>query len=158
MTRFGLQGADQFPAGLPDASYFGDVAALAETAGFDSIWVGDHVSYGNPILDPFVVLATFAAHIRLGDDTASAEAAALDHLLTRYHMTADAARRYCIVGDPDAAVTRVRDHLAAGVEHLVFVPIGEPDELLDQARRIAADVVTAFAGERAGSAAGAGRS
>src|SRR5690606_35223286 len=54
MIRFGLQGSAQSPDGLPDVTYFRDVAHLVEESEFDSIWVGDHLSFGNPILDPFV--------------------------------------------------------------------------------------------------------
>jgi len=46
---------------LPEPSLFADVARLAETCGYDSIWAGDHVSFENPILDVTVALSTFAA-------------------------------------------------------------------------------------------------
>ena len=59
--RFGIQGSGQLVGGLPDPGTFADVARLAETAGYDSIWAGDHVSFENPILDVAVALATFAA-------------------------------------------------------------------------------------------------
>lgn len=58
--RFGIQGSGQLVGGLPDPGYFADVARLAETAGYDSIWAGDHVSFENPILDVTVALTTFA--------------------------------------------------------------------------------------------------
>ncbi len=59
--RFGIQGSGQLVGVLPDPDYFSDVARLAEAAGYDSIWAGDHISFENPILDVTVALATFAA-------------------------------------------------------------------------------------------------
>ena len=59
--RFGIQGSGQLVGGLPDPGYFADIARLAESAGYDSIWAGDHVSFENPILDLTVALTTFAA-------------------------------------------------------------------------------------------------
>ncbi len=38
-----------------------DTAALAERLGFDSMWVGDHVAFAIPILDPLLQLAQLAA-------------------------------------------------------------------------------------------------
>ena len=58
--RLGIQGSGQLVGDLPDPSLFTDVARLAETSGFDSIWAGDHVSFENPILDVTVALSTFA--------------------------------------------------------------------------------------------------
>ena len=55
--------------GLMDAGALGGLAAAAEAAGFDSLWVGDHVAFPAPILDPLQVLACFASHthrVRLG--------------------------------------------------------------------------------------------
>ena len=34
-----------------------DTVALAEGCGFDSIWVGDHVEFPVPILDPLLQIA-----------------------------------------------------------------------------------------------------
>lgn len=59
--RFGLQGSGQLVEGTPDPGFFRAAAELAEEVGYDSIWAGDHVSFGNPILDVTVALATFAA-------------------------------------------------------------------------------------------------
>jgi len=45
------------------------VAAAAEAAGFDSLWVGDHLADGRPILDCTIALAVAAAvtsRVRLG--------------------------------------------------------------------------------------------
>jgi probable F420-dependent oxidoreductase len=55
--------------GIRDAAAFGRLAALVEASGFDSLWVGDHVAFPAPILDPLATLACCAAHttrIRLG--------------------------------------------------------------------------------------------
>lgn len=59
--RFGVQGSGQLVDGVPPPGHFRDVARLAESLGFDSLWAGDHVSFANPIVDVTVALATFAA-------------------------------------------------------------------------------------------------
>jgi probable F420-dependent oxidoreductase len=46
------------------APALGALAAECEALGFDSLWVGDHVAFPAPILDPLQVLACFAAHTR----------------------------------------------------------------------------------------------
>lgn len=38
-----------------------ETAELAESHGFDSLWVGDHIAFPVPILDPFLLLSTAAA-------------------------------------------------------------------------------------------------
>jgi len=46
-----------------------DLARRIEATGFDSLWVGDHVAFHVPFLDPLALLAFIAAateHIRLG--------------------------------------------------------------------------------------------
>ncbi len=48
--------------GLRSAAALGRFAARAETAGFDSLWMGDHVSFPAPVLDALQVLACYAAH------------------------------------------------------------------------------------------------
>ena len=55
--------------GLSTAADLGELAAEAEALGFASLWMGDHVAFPAPILDPLQVLACFAAHthrVRLG--------------------------------------------------------------------------------------------
>lgn len=59
--RLGLQGSGQMVGALPDPGFFRAVAELAEEAGYDSIWAGDHVSFHNPIVDVTVALSCFAA-------------------------------------------------------------------------------------------------
>jgi probable F420-dependent oxidoreductase len=48
--------------GIRTASALGELAARAEANGFDSLWVGDHIAFPAPILDPLATLACFAAH------------------------------------------------------------------------------------------------
>jgi probable F420-dependent oxidoreductase len=60
-VKLGLQGSGQLVGGAPDPGFFRDVAELAESAGYDSLWAGDHVTFRNPILDVTVALASFAA-------------------------------------------------------------------------------------------------
>jgi probable F420-dependent oxidoreductase len=59
--RLGIQGSGQLVGDLPDPSLFTEVARVAESSGYDSLWAGDHVSFENPILDVTVALSTFAA-------------------------------------------------------------------------------------------------
>lgn len=58
-VKFGVQGAGQYPEGMPDASFFREVARLAEDLGYDSLWAGEHISFENPILEAFVALSFF---------------------------------------------------------------------------------------------------
>jgi len=44
------------------AQAIGRLAARIEVLGFDAIFVGDHLSFHSPYLDPFVVLSIAAAH------------------------------------------------------------------------------------------------
>jgi alkanesulfonate monooxygenase SsuD/methylene tetrahydromethanopterin reductase-like flavin-dependent oxidoreductase (luciferase family) len=70
-----------------------DTASLARRCGFDCVWVGDHVAFPVPILDPFLQLAQLAAfddHIGLGTSVyllplrhpvhVAKQVASLDHL------------------------------------------------------------------------------
>jgi probable F420-dependent oxidoreductase len=59
--RLGIQGSGQLVGDVPPPEHFRDVARLAEEAGFDSLWAGEHISFENPILDVTVALASFAA-------------------------------------------------------------------------------------------------
>ena len=61
IPALGLQGSGQLVEGALDPGFFRAVAELAESAGYDSLWAGDHVSFHNPILDITVALAAFAA-------------------------------------------------------------------------------------------------
>ena len=47
--------------GIRPAAEAGDLAARLESYGFDSIWTADHLSFSQPILDPFSVLAIYAS-------------------------------------------------------------------------------------------------
>ncbi|HUI26879.1 MAG TPA: TIGR03619 family F420-dependent LLM class oxidoreductase [Candidatus Kryptonia bacterium] len=55
--------------GIRPAAELGRLAAVAEENNFDSVWVGDHIAFPAPILDPLTTLACFAAHtqrVKLG--------------------------------------------------------------------------------------------
>jgi alkanesulfonate monooxygenase SsuD/methylene tetrahydromethanopterin reductase-like flavin-dependent oxidoreductase (luciferase family) len=55
--------------GIRSAAEVARLAARIEELGFDSLWTPDHISYSQPICDPFQVLAITAAatkRIRLG--------------------------------------------------------------------------------------------
>jgi probable F420-dependent oxidoreductase len=61
VMRFGVQGSGQQVDGMPAPGFFRAVADVAEDAGYDSLWAGDHLSFVNPILEITVALAAFAA-------------------------------------------------------------------------------------------------
>lgn len=58
--EFGVQGAGQYPDGLPDFGFFRETAKLTEDLGFHSLWAGDHISFKNPVHECFVALSFFA--------------------------------------------------------------------------------------------------
>ena len=58
--EFGIQGAGQYPEGLPDYGFFRETARLTEELGFHSLWAGDHISFKNPVHECFVALSFFA--------------------------------------------------------------------------------------------------
>lgn len=67
--QFGVMASGQMPEALPDPGIFREIAATAEGLGYDSLWAGDHLSFGNPILEGTVALSAFAAYtstIRVG--------------------------------------------------------------------------------------------
>jgi probable F420-dependent oxidoreductase len=51
-----------FSAVLPDPATIRATVRLAESLGFDSLWVGDHIAFAVPILDPLLQLAQAAAY------------------------------------------------------------------------------------------------
>jgi len=51
-----------FSATLPDPATIRSTVRLADALGFDSLWVGDHIAFPVPILDPLLQLAQAAAH------------------------------------------------------------------------------------------------
>ena len=80
-------------ATLPSAAAARDTAALAGRFGYDSVWVGDHLAFPVPILDPLLQLAQLAAldeRLMLGTcvyllplrhpATVAKQVATLDHL------------------------------------------------------------------------------
>ncbi len=50
--------------GIRRAAEAGDLAERVERFGFDSIWTPDHLSFTQPILDPFTVLGIYAARTK----------------------------------------------------------------------------------------------
>ncbi len=54
---------------LPDAEDGRAMVEMIDRLGYDSLWVGDHLSFAIPILDPFIQLAqaaTYSARLELG--------------------------------------------------------------------------------------------
>ena len=96
--KFGVQTLDRRtePATgpwLPDAEDGRRMVELIDRLGYDSLWVGDHLSFAIPILDPFIQLAqaaTYSARLELGigvyllplrhPGPVAKQAATLDHL------------------------------------------------------------------------------
>jgi probable F420-dependent oxidoreductase len=60
--EYGVMASGQSPEAVPDPGIFRDIASTAEGLGYDSLWCGDHLSYGNPILEGIVALSSFAAY------------------------------------------------------------------------------------------------
>jgi alkanesulfonate monooxygenase SsuD/methylene tetrahydromethanopterin reductase-like flavin-dependent oxidoreductase (luciferase family) len=86
-VKYGLHGVNLNTCGYPDAA--ARIGRAAEAAGFESLWVADHVVLPDPpvpgrpmapdmrLLDPVVALTYLAAHtsrIRLGTPTLDAAA------------------------------------------------------------------------------------
>ena len=58
-----------YPVGMPDPDVVIEFAQAAEELGFDSLWVGDHILWRTPLLEPLTLLAAVATRtkrIRLG--------------------------------------------------------------------------------------------
>ena len=54
---------------LPEADDGRAMVELIDRLGYDSVWVGDHLSFAIPILDPFIQLAqaaTYSSRLALG--------------------------------------------------------------------------------------------
>ncbi|MCH9674011.1 MAG: TIGR03619 family F420-dependent LLM class oxidoreductase, partial [Gammaproteobacteria bacterium] len=49
---------------ITDPGEIKDIAVALETYGYDSLWVGDHVAFTLPMLDPLVQLTYAAAHTK----------------------------------------------------------------------------------------------
>ncbi len=58
-----------FLSAMPSVAAVRETSALADRLGYDSVWVGDHIAFPVPILDPLLQLAQLAAvneRIQLG--------------------------------------------------------------------------------------------
>ncbi|MBT4689795.1 MAG: LLM class flavin-dependent oxidoreductase, partial [Rhodospirillaceae bacterium] len=78
---------------LPEAEDGRAMVEMIDRLGYDSLWVGDHLSFAIPILDPFIQLAqaaTYSPRLELGigvyllplrhPGPVAKQAASLDHL------------------------------------------------------------------------------
>lgn len=66
--RFGVS-FHPYPVGMPDPDLVVVFAQAAEELGFDSLWVGDHILWRTPLLEPLTLLAGVAMstkRIKLG--------------------------------------------------------------------------------------------
>jgi alkanesulfonate monooxygenase SsuD/methylene tetrahydromethanopterin reductase-like flavin-dependent oxidoreductase (luciferase family) len=73
-------------------------------------------------------------HTLVDENAAEARSQAVSHLSRRYgqDFSDHIIDRYCLVGDPDHCRERVKSYMAAGVEHLVFIPLARPMDLHGQ--------------------------
>src|SRR4030067_3145604 len=58
-----------YPVAMPDPDLAVAFAQAAEELGFDSLWVGDHILWRTPLLEPLTLLAALATRttrIKLG--------------------------------------------------------------------------------------------
>lgn len=60
--QYGVMASGQMPDALPDPGVFREIATTAEGLGYASLWCGDHLSFGNPILEGSVALASLGAY------------------------------------------------------------------------------------------------
>ena len=60
--KFGIMASGQMPEGLPDPGVFRDIAVAAEETAYDSLWCGDHLSFGNAVLEGTVAVSAFAGY------------------------------------------------------------------------------------------------
>lgn len=64
-VRFGFMGSGRVVDGaMPPPAAFGELARRVDELGYDSLWVGDHLSTHNPVLDSIVALTHFASITR----------------------------------------------------------------------------------------------
>ena len=61
---FGVYASGQMPDEIPNPEHFRLIATSSEAIGYDSVWCGDHISFGNPIIEGTVALAYLAACTR----------------------------------------------------------------------------------------------
>jgi probable F420-dependent oxidoreductase len=93
--------------------------------------------------DPDGLVPAVVLPARVEDDGARARGQAAEHLARRYGTAVEEhlVERYCLAGTPDECAARIRDYLGAGAQHLLFNLCAEPSDFLDQAERLAAEVV-----------------
>jgi probable F420-dependent oxidoreductase len=93
--------------------------------------------------DPAVLLPAIVLPAHVDDDGPRAAARMRAHLGSRYAQEVEqrVVERYTLAGTPEHAVARLQEYAAAGVRHVVLNPAGPPEALLDETRRLAADVV-----------------
>lgn len=134
-TRFGTQ------TRLPTPDLTRQTVELLDRLGFDSLWVGDHLAFTTPILDPFVQLAHASAYSRRltvatgvyllpmrHPAAAAKQAASLDHLAEgRFIMGVGVGgefpREWELVGVPTAERGA---RLTEGIEVLRKLWTGQP--------------------------------
>lgn len=115
MTGFLLPGV---PGRGLDAADVIELGVAAELLGFDSVWVGDHVQWTMPFLDPFVVLGGVASRttqVRLGTSVALA---AVRHpaTLAKALLTIDQVSRGRLMVGLGVGTDRGGDFEAVGID------------------------------------------
>ena len=94
-------------------------------------------------LDHFA--AAHLAFVTVGRDYETAKAAWVESLTKRYAQDfGPLAKKYGIIGTPEQCAEQIERFRAAGCNHVIVNPIGEPEHDLEQLERVAADILPRF--------------
>lgn len=100
--------------------------------------------------DPEALVPAVVLPARVEDDGAAARRRAREHLARRYGRDIEerVVERYCLAGAPEECAARLRAYVEAGARHLVLNLCAGPADFLDQAERLAGEVVSEAGGWR----------
>lgn len=96
--------------------------------------------------DPSAITGALALPTVIGDDDDAAVEALADHLTARYGQPFErhVIERYCLAGTPERCISRLREYVDAGVEHIIVNPGVIAPEREDLLRRFQRDVMPAI--------------
>ena len=68
------------------------------------------------------------------------------HLSANYHQPFDTlVERYCVIGTPDACITRLQAYIDAGARDIILVPTtSRRTDFVQQAQRLGRDILPHF--------------